>query len=138
MLGGGMRQAGILAAAALYALDHNVERLVEDHRHAHLLGDALGRLPGLTVDLPQPSTNILMVDLGAGLPAGDAFSRQLAERGVLCLALGPRRLRLVTHLDVSTADCQRAAAVFSELVADVHVHVDVGEVGSGAKMGASS
>ena len=132
LLGGGMRQAGILAAGALYALEHNVSRLAEDHAHVLLLAERLRSLPGLKIDLPVPATNIMMVDLGPTLPAGEAFARLLAARGVLCLALGPRRLRLVTHLDVSRADCERAAGVFAELVAEVV------KPGDPARLGASS
>jgi threonine aldolase len=113
LLGGGMRQAGILAAAALYALDHHVQRLAEDHAHARLLAAGLGALPGLSVALPEIPTNILMVDLGAALPPAEALARELAGRGLLCLAIGARRLRLVTHLDVTAADCERAVALFA-------------------------
>jgi threonine aldolase len=112
MLGGGMRQAGVLAAAALYALDHNVDRLVEDHRNARLLAERLAEIPGLAVDLAGVQTNILMVDVLDPLPAAAAFADRLRARGVLCLAIGPRRLRLVTHLDVSRDACERAVDLF--------------------------
>ena len=107
MLGGGMRQAGILAAAALWALDHNLERLAEDHANARWLAERLAGIPGLVVDATPPS-NIVMVDLVAGLPAARELSARLATRGVLCLPFGERRLRLVTHLDVDRAACARA------------------------------
>ncbi len=108
MFGGAMRQAGILAAAALYALDHNVERLAEDHANARLLAERLAGVTGLVVD-PDPPSNIVMVDLGAGLPPAREVSRRLETRGILCLPFGERRLRLVTHLDVDRAGCTRAA-----------------------------
>jgi threonine aldolase len=108
MLGGGMRQAGVLAAAALWALDHNVERLAEDHANARWLAERLAVVPGLIVDQAPPS-NIVMVDLGPALPAAKELSARLATRGVLCLPFGERRLRLVTHLDVDRATCARAA-----------------------------
>jgi threonine aldolase len=111
MLGGGMRQAGILAAAASFALANNVQRLREDHENARLIADRLAGLPGVTVDRAKVVTNIVMVDLGPALPATEAVLAALRSEGVICLALGPRRLRLVTHLDVSRADCERAAAV---------------------------
>jgi len=114
MLGGGMRQAGVLAAAALYALDHNVERLIEDHRNARMLAERLAEVPGLTVDLAGVQTNILMVDVNDPLPPAAAFAERLRGRGVLCLAIGPSRLRLVTHLDVSRADCERAVELFRD------------------------
>jgi threonine aldolase len=126
MLGGGMRQAGVLAAAALYALDHNVDRLLDDHRNARLLGEALGQIPGLAVDLPGVETNIVMVDVNEPLPPAAAFAAALRARGVLCLALGPRRLRLVTHLDVSRADCQRAVELFAATAAEAGAAVPRG------------
>ncbi len=105
MLGGGMRQAGVLAAAALHALDHHVERLADDHQHARLLAEGLQGLAGVTVQAPQ--TNILFVDLAPEKAAG--VVDRLKAAGVLCTGL--YRLRFVTHLDVSAADIQRAVAV---------------------------
>jgi threonine aldolase len=113
MMGGGMRQAGVLAAAALWALDHNVARLADDHANARWLAERLAPVPGLVVD-PAPPSNIVMVDLGPGLPAARELSARLGARGVLCLPFAERRVRLVTHLDVDRAGCERAAA---ELVA---------------------
>ena len=105
-LGGGWRQAGILAAAGLYALDHHVERLAEDHLHARLLAEAAGTDP-TAVD-----TNIVMIPTedAAGLVAG------CRREGVLISAVGPRVVRAVTHLDVSTNDAHRAAAVLAAAV----------------------
>jgi threonine aldolase len=108
MLGGGMRQAGVLAAAALWALDHNVSRLAEDHANARWLAERLAPVSGLVVD-PAPPSNIVMVDLAASLPPARELSARLAARGVLCLPFAERRLRLVTHLDVDRAGCGRAA-----------------------------
>ena len=105
MLGGGMRQAGVLAAAALHALDHHIARLADDHLHARLLAEGLQGLPGVTVQAPQ--TNILFVDLAPEKAAG--VVDRLRHAGVLCTGL--YRLRLVTHLDVSGADIQRAIAI---------------------------
>ncbi len=105
MLGGGMRQAGVLAAAALHALEHHVDRLAEDHAHARALAEGLHGLPGVTVQPPQ--TNIVFVDLAPGKAAG-AVDR-LRAAGVLCT--GFDRLRFVTHLDVSAADVQRAIPI---------------------------
>ncbi len=105
MLGGGMRQAGVLAAAALHALDHHVERLAEDHAHARTLAEGLQGLPGVTVQPPQ--TNILFVDLAPERAAG--VVDRLRAAGVLCTGL--YRLRFVTHLDVSAADVQRAIPI---------------------------
>jgi len=104
LLGGGMRQAGVLAAAGLHALDHHVERLARDHAHAARLADGLAAL-GLRVD-PEPETNIVLFE------ATDAarFSRALRERGLLVNPIGPGRLRAVTHLDVSADDIEEAIA----------------------------
>jgi threonine aldolase len=105
MLGGGMRQAGVLAAAALHALDHHVERLADDHAHARALAEGLQGLPGVTVQPPQ--SNILFVDLAPERAAG--VVERLRAAGVLCTGL--YRLRFVTHLDVSAADIQRALPI---------------------------
>ncbi len=102
MLGGGWRQAGLLAAAASHALEHHVHRLAEDHAHARSLAEGLQGLPGVSVSLPQ--TNIVFVDLAPDRPA-HAVER-LRQAGLLCT--GMRRLRLVTHLDVNSDDIQRA------------------------------
>ncbi len=108
MLGGGMRQAGVLAAAATYALDHQVERLAQDHAHARLLAEGLAGLPGVRVVPPQ--TNILFVDLAPEKAPG--VVQRLAAAGVACTGL--YKLRLVTHLDVSTADIHRAIGVLRQ------------------------
>ena len=105
MLGGGMRQAGVLAAAALHALDHHIDRLAEDHANARRLAEGLQGLPGVTVTPPQ--SNILFVDLAPEKAEG--VVGRLREAGVLCTGL--YRLRFVTHLDVTTADIDRAIAV---------------------------
>lgn len=105
MLGGGMRQAGVLAAAALHALDHHIDRLAEDHANARRLAEGLQGLPGVTVTPPQ--SNILFVDLAPEKAEG--VVGRLREAGVLCTGL--YRLRFVTHLDVSAADIDRAIAV---------------------------
>jgi threonine aldolase len=100
-LGGGMRQAGVLAAAGIHALDHHVERLAEDHEHARLLAEALG------VDPEGVHTNIVAV------PHDDAagFVARAADAGVLIGTVGPRVVRLVTHLDVDRAAVERAATL---------------------------
>lgn len=105
MLGGGMRQAGIVAAACLHALDHHIDRLAQDHEHARRLAEGLQGLPGVSVETPD--TNILFVDL-APEKAHGAVER-LRAAGVL--ATGLYRLRLVTHLDVSSAQIDEAVRV---------------------------
>ena len=108
MLGGGMRQSGLLAAAALHALDHHVERLAEDHTLAQRLARGLQGLPGLTVEPPQ--TNIVFADLQGERAAG--LMPHLKARGVL--ATGLYKLRFVTHLDVDAAGIDRAVAAVRE------------------------
>ena len=110
MLGGGMRQVGVLAAAGLHALDHHVARLADDHAHAKLLADCVRAAPGVTVEAPD--TNIVMIDLPAGTTA-DAVVTAAAARGVKLSAFGPRRLRAVTHLDVTAEDARRAGEVLA-------------------------
>jgi threonine aldolase len=105
MLGGGLRQAGVLAAAALHALDHHVARLVDDHANARALAEGLQGLDGVNVAPPQ--TNIVFVDVMPALAAG--LVDRLKAAGVLCTGL--YRIRLVTHLDVSRADIERAIPI---------------------------
>lgn len=105
-LGGGMRQAGVLAAAGWYALDHHVERLADDHRRARRLAEMVG------VDPAEVDTNLVLV------PVSDAtaFAEQAGAEGVLVSLMGPRQVRLVTHLDVDDAGVERAGAVLSRLL----------------------
>jgi threonine aldolase len=117
MLGGAMRQSGVLAAAGLHALDHHVERLAEDHVNARLVGGRLFSCPGVAIDLEALETNILVFSLRDGAPDAATVVARAAERGVKVLAFGPRTIRAVTHLDVSRADCERAADVLAEAVA---------------------
>lgn len=113
-LGGGMRQVGILAAAGLYALDHNLERLADDHARARCLFDACQAIDGLR-PVP-PDTNTLRIDVvREGLPA-EQVSKQLAERGVWILALGSDWLRAVTHLDVDDEGIDRAIDALREVM----------------------
>ncbi len=104
-LGGGMRQIGVLAAAALHALDHHVERLAEDHAHARLLAEAVGTDPA------EVETNIVV----ASRPDAAAYVARAGDAGVRISAVGPETIRLVTHLDVSAADTERAASVLASL-----------------------
>ena len=109
MFGGAMRQSGILAAAGLYALDHNAARLAEDHANARLIAERLAGLSGVLLDLATVQTNIVIFRLGEGLPDAAAIAARAKAEGVLISALGPRTVRAVTHLDVSREDCERAA-----------------------------
>jgi threonine aldolase len=116
MLGGAMRQVGIFAAAGLYALDHNVERLAEDHANARLIAERLAASRRFIIDLATVQTNILVFDLSADAPVAPTVVTRARERGVLIFAFGPRTIRAVTHLDVSREDCERAADVLLEIV----------------------
>ncbi|MBC8131718.1 MAG: hypothetical protein H7X95_01955, partial [Deltaproteobacteria bacterium] len=116
MLGGGMRQSGILAAGALWALNHNVERIAVDHENARFLAAHLADIPGLNVDRTRVQTNIVMADLASHLPPAAEMVALLDARGVRALAFGPRRLRLVTHLDVDRAACATAVDRIAEIV----------------------
>ncbi len=116
MFGGTMRQSGILAAAALHALANHRDRLADDHANARRLADRLADAPGLAVDPAACETNMVMIDLADDLGTPHDFCARLAAQGVLVLPNGPRRVRAVTHLDVSSdmidhvADIIRAAA----------------------------
>jgi threonine aldolase len=112
--GGGMRQAGILAAAGLHALAHHVDRLADDHRRARRLAEALARLPGLGVELDAVQTNMVYIGLPAGADAA-AWVAALKARGVLVGVVGPGLLRAVTHLDVDDAGIEAAIAAFAAL-----------------------
>ncbi|MFP4056914.1 MAG: low-specificity L-threonine aldolase [Candidatus Brocadiia bacterium] len=115
-VGGGMRQAGILAAAAIYALEHNVERLAEDHEHAQLLARGLAEIEPLDLDPYEVETNMVFLNtVGAGSPAAE-LERRLADEGVLVHATGPHRIRLVTHLDVSREQVVEAVERFQRVL----------------------
>ena len=101
-IGGAMRQAGIIAAACLYALDHHVERLADDHANARYLADRLAEIPGIGFDPATVETNIVWFDVRQRMNAPE-LAAALKERGVLIGAFSPTRMRAVTHLDVDHA-----------------------------------
>jgi threonine aldolase len=113
MWGGAMRQAGIVASAGLYALDHHVERLAEDHANARVLADGLAAIPGLRLDADRVETNIVIFEVD------DAFALvgALHDAGIEVTPLGPSRIRMVTHLDVDRAGCERAVSAIRETLA---------------------
>src|SRR3989454_5237215 len=115
MLGGGMRQVGILAAAGIVALERMVERLAEDHAHARRLGEGLAKLPGLRVDLASVQTNIVIVRVERGPVATDELVKGCAARKVKVHAMGPAAIRCVTPKDVDAEDTSRALEAFREL-----------------------
>jgi threonine aldolase len=122
MVGGGMRQAGVLAAAGLVALEHMVERLAEDHVHARTLAEAVAALPGLVIDLASVQTNIVIIRVDRGdrsrsTAATEDLVRGCAARKVKIHAMGPAAIRCVTHKDVDAEDIHRAVDAFRELTA---------------------
>jgi threonine aldolase len=120
-LGGGMRQAGVLAAAGLVALERMPARLHEDHANARLLAEALANMEGVAIDLDAVETNIVIFRLTASLTAAELVAR-LKTRGVLSGTAGLDGIRLVTHFDVSRADCITAAEVLAEEVDAATAH----------------
>jgi len=116
MLGGGMRQAGVLAAAALYALDHHRDRLAIDHDNARAIAQRMAGVRGAVVDVAAVETNIVMVDT-PGVPA-QAIVDRARERGVLVSAFGPERIRIVTHLDVEHT-ALRGGEILASVVAEM-------------------
>ena len=113
-LGGGMRQAGIIAAAGIYGLEHNIERLAEDHTNAGIIAETLLGSPGATVRTPSVPTNIVLIETHDA--AGDVAVK-LARDGVLVTVMGGHTIRCVTHLGIDAADARRAAEVIAALLA---------------------
>jgi threonine aldolase len=121
-LGGGMRQAGILAAAGLIALEKMPARLHKDHENARLIAESLAKVDNVAVDLDSVQTNIVVFRLTGGLSAPD-IAKRLKTRGILISAFGPDAIRLVTHFDVDHAACvETAEALAEEIEASVAVH----------------
>ncbi len=115
--GGAMRQAGIIAAAGLYALDHHVERLAEDHANASLLAARLKDLPGIKLETPDPETNLVFFDVSGTGQTAAAIGETLLRHGVRMQVQGNARMRAVTHLDIATADINRAADLLVQAIA---------------------
>ena len=114
VLGGAMRQAGIIAAGALYALEHHVDRLAEDHHKAQVLADAIRQTPGLTLDPDLVDTNMVIFKVAPELGAAAEFCARLREQGVLVYDVSKYRVRAVTHLDVSLDEVKRAAEIIHQ------------------------
>jgi threonine aldolase len=122
MVGGGMRQAGVIAAAGLIALERMVDRLADDHAHARTLAEALAAMPGITVDLASVQTNIVILRIDRGdrarsVAATEELVKGCAARKVKIHAMGPSAIRCVTHKDVDAEDIRRAVEAFRELTA---------------------
>lgn len=116
MFGGAMRQSGILAAAIEYSLDNNLSRLGEDHANARLIAERLAEVPGVELDLPAIQSNIVIFSLGEGLPDATRIAAKAKAAGVLLSVFGPRRLRAVTHLNVTREKCVRAADILVSVI----------------------
>jgi threonine aldolase len=117
-LGGGMRQAGVLAAAGIVALQSMVERLADDHRRARLLAQGLATIPGLVLDPGTPKTNMLFCSLAEDVPlSASQVAAALAERSVLVGPVAPRRFRLVTHYWIGDDDVTQAVGAFRHVLA---------------------
>ena len=116
LFGGGMRQVGIIAAAGYYAVKHNITRLADDHANANLLAEGLNRLSTFEVDMSRVQTNIVIADTTGGNTAQSVLDR-MKEVNLWAVAFGPKKIRMVTHLDVTTADCEEALERISTLFA---------------------
>jgi threonine aldolase len=115
LLGGGMRQVGILAAAGVYGLRHNVDRLPEDHRRARRLAEGLSQIGGIDIDLDTVQTNIVVVDVGRSGFSVDESTLLLEKGGVLVVPFGRTTIRAVTHLDIDDEDVTLAIAAFEKV-----------------------
>ena len=116
MFGGALRQAGIVAAAGLFALDHNLARLTEDHANARLIAERIAGVRGVQLDLATVQTNIVIFRLAEGAPDAATVVARAAEQGVLVGAFAARTVRATTHLNVTRAQCERAAEVLARVV----------------------
>ena len=126
MFGGGMRQAGVLAAAGLVALEDGPRRLHEDHRNARILAEGLARIPGIKVDAAKVQTNIVILDVaGTGMTSAE-FSAKLKEAGVLASGVTPETMRMVTHLDVDQAMIEQALEIIAGVAAHAAARVTAG------------
>jgi threonine aldolase len=119
VLGGGMRQAGVIAAAGIVALEEMVERLADDHANARRLAEGIANTPGLSVEVGKVKTNIVWFDLVDERLGADEFVAKLAAKGVKLLALGPRRMRVVTHYGIEPADIEAALVAIGQVIGEV-------------------
>ena len=123
ILGGSMRQAGILAAAGLVALEKSPAGLQTDHDNARFIAESLAEMPGIAIDASKVQTNIVIYDvLGTGM-TGKELSAKLKERGVLSNAISEYQMRMLTHFDVNREQCERAMEVVKEVLAESRVPV---------------
>ena len=116
MAGGAMRQVGIFAAAALYALDHNYDRLAEDHENARRIAERVAASEHVVLDLDTVRTNILVFHLSEAGPDAPVVVEAAKQAGVRVYAFGPKTIRAVTHLDVTTAECEKAGEILLQAI----------------------
>jgi threonine aldolase len=119
LFGGGMRQVGMIAAGALYALENNRGRLVEDHANAQILAEAIRQTDGITLTPDVVDTNIVIFRVEESVGTAAEFAAELKEQNVLCFAIGPAQVRLVTHLDASREQCAAAAEILQSTAAEM-------------------
>jgi threonine aldolase len=116
ILGGGMRQAGIIAAAGIVALDKMIDRIREDHDNAARLAKGIARIDGLSIDLARVQTNIVYFDITAKGRGGEEFAQQLGARGIRVLSVAPARLRAVTHYGITADDIDQAISTLTDVM----------------------
>ncbi len=116
MFGGGMRQVGILAAAGLYAIEHHIERIKEDHQNAKRLALGLSEMEGVSIEPQHVETNIIIFDVSQGGMTASQLAEKMREKGILIHAFGKAQIRLVTHLDVNEEDIETALKAFNEVL----------------------
>lgn len=122
MMGGGMRQAGILAAAGIYALEHNIERLQEDHENARLLAEELAKIDGITINLESIMTNIVIFDTEkTGLMAAE-LAKLMKKEGILIHVIGKYRVRMLTHLGITREDVLTTVKTMKKILAGKNRH----------------
>jgi threonine aldolase len=115
MFGGAMRQVGIFAAAGIFAIDHHLARLRDDHANATRVAQRLAKSSRVVLDMASVQTNIVMFHVTADAPDAATIVARAGEQGVLLFAFGPRTMRLVTHADVTAEQCSRAAEVLAAI-----------------------
>jgi threonine aldolase len=129
VLGGGMRQAGVIAAGALFALDHHIDRLAEDHANARRLGEAIRQIDGLRLSPAEVHTNIVMFEVDPALGMAPEFVGRLKAKGLLMMSMGPTRIRAVTHLDVNAGHVAQACEILESAAREAASGAPLAEMG---------
>jgi threonine aldolase len=118
--GGGMRQVGMLAAAAIYAVDHHFNRLQDDHNHARALAEAINEIPGFVVNLSTVQTNIVIIDTGLCGRQAQEIAQEMEKHGIRMIALSPTRIRIVTHLEISDNAIDRTIEIMKKVAGQLN------------------